>query len=662
MSDNQKNITANKTFELFCDIFEGREGSCAIKVTTAEGKTYMPYRDKKGNDIPLTPELSIKHMTGEVSLGMYPLDKNDKVKWFAVDFDGKKGNALQDAVSLKKELETKLGLNCWLERSQSGNGIHLWGFFEEKLMAADVRAVVSRYIPEFWIAPEKRTTSYDRMFPNQNSTSGGYGNLCALPLNGKDLVSKGNTAFIDDEGNPLPEQSKVLQQIFELRNKPIVIQNAVKTLPAIARERRSLPVLNAVPGGTKLMAPQGCAWLRNAYKRAEDLSEPEWYAAICQFAKVEQGDVLAHRFSKPYKGYSETETQKKFDHAKEENKPMTCQTVWEKFGDCGKRCAHLGVNHPWEIAKIPLYKLEEGNKGKVYSATEVADAGMKVVNEILGGKRVGVPWGYDLLDDYTEIRPRNLIVVAARQGIGKTAVMIDVSINGAERNIPQYIFSMEMGYEELAIRYLARLSGIPQTPIVTGRLSSAEIKQLQAAAETFKTLPIYIDDSTSDLDRMLDNAGELSYQNGKGVIWIDYLQLVRKKQGESKKEAVDRVVAGYKLMAKILDSPVVTLAQLNRGEEFAEGDDDLDSWLKDSGDIEQTADVIHYLRGQRGPGDIERRWRLHKERHRESGINFKFTLHQGIFKFVPEGFWNKRSLTEGDFTTDEPARDVFSEI
>lgn len=659
--ENGKKITANQLSETFYALFRGREESCAIKVTTAQGKTYMPYRDKSGRDIPFNPDLCIKHMTGELSLGVYPLDKDNCVYWAAVDFDGKKGNALEDAVKVKNSLETKLGLICWMERSQSGNGIHLWIFFEEKVKAVEIRALLRNHIEEFLVPPEKRKTSYDRVFPNQDFSSG-YGNLCALPLNGKDLVSKGRTAFIDDSGEPLAEQSILLLKIYESRNKTELLQEHLKTLPSIPTERKSLPVLNAVPGGTKLMAPQGCAWLRNAFKRAENLSEPEWYAAIGQFAKVEQGDILAHRFSSPYKGYSEPETQKKFEHAKEENKPMTCQTIWDRFGDCGKRCAHLGVNHPWEIAKVPLYKLDEGNKGKVYTSTETAVAGINVVEEILSGKRVGVPWGYDLLDDHTEIRPRNLIVVAARQGIGKTAAMIDVSVNGAERKIPQYIFSMEMGYEELALRYLARISGISQTAIVTGRLSSEEIKALHDAAEVFKTLPIFIDDSTSELDRMLDNVGELTYKNGRGVIWIDYLQLVRKKQGENKKEAVDRVVAGYKLMSKIVDSPVITLAQLNRSEEFAEGDDDLDSWLKDSGDIEQTADVIHYLRGQKGPGVIERRWRLHKERHRESGINFKFMLHQGIFKFQPEGYWAKRSVTEDDLGGLEPGRDAFAGI
>jgi TOTE conflict system primase-like protein/DnaB helicase-like protein len=643
----------NKLAEIMANLFQGREGSCAIKIMQQGRKSFITYRDKAGNDIPLTPELCEKHLKGEISLGSYPLDQEDKVKWAALDFDGKKGNALQDAVDIKTKLESA-GLICWLERSQSGNGIHLWLFFDKKISAKYVRAALAPHVPEFFIPIEKRQTSFDRLFPNQNESMGGYGNLCALPLNGE-LVKEGKTAFIDNQGKAFEDQKNALIKISDSLNKSEVLEEQGKKVSVLIPPKKYLPTTQAVPGGTKLLAPQGCAWLRSALKRADTLSEPEWYAALCQFAKVENGEVLAHRFSQPYPGYSYEETQKKFEQAKDANLPMSCENIWEKFGDCGKRCAHLGVKQPWQIAQTPLYKLDEGNKGKIHDSKDLSEAGRKIIQAIASGKRQGFAWGYDLLDDYTELRPRNLIIVAARQGMGKTAVMIDASVRGAERGIPQYMFSIEMGYEELSLRYIARLSGVDQTVLVTGKIGKDDRPLIDAATRRLEELPIYVDDSTRELDRMLDNAGELTYKNGTGVIWVDYLQLVRKKGNETKKDAVDRFVDGYKQMSKIIDSPVVALAQLNRGEEFAEGDDDLDSWLKDSGDIEQTADVIHYIRGSRGPGVIERRWRLHKERHRSSGYNFKFLLNQGIFRYEPVGFWNKRAVVDEMFdqTTDD---------
>ena len=628
------------------ELFNSRTDCYAIKSVVEGRKIYEPARDLDNKDLEFTIAVCQAHLLGDISIGCYPLDKQDLVKWVSLDFDGKRGNALTDAVLVKKNIERELGLFTWLERSQSGNGVHLWIFFSEKLSARVVRAVLSQYIPEFTTPVERRSTSFDRMFPNQDSAFGSYGNLCALPLNGKAAVKNGKTAFISETGETL-DSNKILQEILTKRNVIETVVNTAKTIK-IGPVKKNLPVLAQIPGGTKLLCPAGCAWLRKCLKNGPNLSEPEWYAALGQFGRVEQGDLLAHKFSEQYSGYTYDETQKKYEHAKVAP-AMSCETIWERFGDCGKRCSPLGVKAPWELAKVPLAKLEQDNKGKIHDAKDIAKIAKQVLDETTSGKRIGFAWGYNWLDDVTELRPRNLVVVAARQGIGKTAILIDASIRGAERGVPQYIFSIEMGYEELAIRYAARLTEIDHSLIATGKISAAEYKHVLQALDHFKTLPIFVDDSTRDQDRMLDNAGELIYKNGTGIIWVDYLQLVRKQNKESKKDAVDRVVDGYKQMAKILDAPVVTLAQLNRTEETTESSDDLDSWLKDSGDIEQTADVIHYIRGRRGPGLIDRRWRVHKERHRASGINLRFLFNQGIFKFDPQGYWD--NVDNGQFQT-----------
>lgn len=635
--------------QAFVELFEGRIGSYALRGMKPDGKKYyLPARDHDGKDEPFTPEVCTKHLNGEISIGSYPLDQNDEVKWASMDFDGKKGDSFKDAVVVKKNLE-KIGIISWLEISQSGKGTHLWVFFDKKISARKVRSILSQQIPEYSLPIEKRTSSFDRLFPHQDTAYGSYGNLCALPLNGEKLVKDGKTAFVSPEGELVKDQSSLVLEILNNRNKADYISTLFEKQPVkFTKPTRSLPVLQTIPGGTKLMAPQGCAWLRKAFKEGANLGEPEWYAALGQFAKVDQGEILAHKFSEAYPNYNPKETQSKFEHAKEANKPMSCATVWEKFGDCGKRCGHLGVNHPWELAKVPLQKMEEGNKGKIYDAKILADTALALTKEIASGKKLGFAWGYDILDDHTELRPRNFVVVAARQGMGKTAVMIDATVLGALRNIPQYVFSIEMGYEELSLRYLARLSGVDHSLIMTGKIGKSEWEAINKAYDVYHKLPIHIDDSTRELDRMLDNAGELVYKHGNGPIWIDYLQMVRKKNGESQKDAVDRVVDGYKQMSKIIDVPVVALAQLNRTEESTESEEDLDGWLKDSGNIEQTADVIHYIRGDRGPGVIYRRWRLHKERHRASGFNFRFKFNQGIFKFDAEGFWNKQSIMEGD--------------
>jgi len=637
--------TKSEVTRSMTQLFRGRGESYALKIMKANGKKFfIPHRDSNGQDLKLTEQVISDHLDGKISIGVYPLDTDNSVYWAAVDFDGKlHGDPVQDALKVKTEFNNKLGLISWLEKSQSGKGIHLWVFFKEKIQAKVVRRVLGSCIPEFNASREK-TTSYDRMFPAQDSSAGGYGNLCAIPLNGEALVSQGRTSFVDDKGEPYSNQSDIIIKAYEQRNNLAVLHEAFKKMPAIKTfDSNKVPTIKQIPGGTKLLCPQGCAWLRSCMSRSKTLPYPEWYAALTQFGKVEEGELLAHRFSEDHPDYDYNDTQKQFEHAVKANKPLLCTTVWEKFGDCGKRCDHLGVYSPWQIAKVPLARLDEGNKGKVYSGQEIGDLSIKLATDIAEGKRLGFTWGYDVLDDATELRPGNLIIVAARRSIGKTAWMVDVAAINARKGIPQLIFSIEMSVVEIGMRLLANLSAVDHTLITTGKLDENQWTKVLRAKDELDKLPIYIDDSTRDLDRMLDNAGEFVYKHGKGPVWVDYLQLIKKDARESKKEAVDKALDAYKQMSKILEVPIVNLAQMNRLEESSESEIELDQWLKDSGDIEQTADVIIYLRGERGPGTISRKVILHKDRHREAGISFKFNLHQNVFKFKPDGKWSPQA-------------------
>ncbi len=1353
------------------DLFRGRGNSYALKILKSDGKKFfIPHRDEKGTDLKLTDQVIADHLSGKISIGVYPLDTDDSVYWAAVDFDGKEqGDPVKDAHQVQEAFASKLGLISWMETSQSGKGVHLWVFFHKKVPAKIVRKVLGSCIPEYATQREK-ITSYDRMFPAQDSTNGGYGNLCAIPLNGKILVDQGRTAFIDSDGIPFTSQSDIILQAHGQRNDIQALVEANKKIPDIRKfDIKNSPTSKQIPGGTKLLCPQGCAWLRNCQDRVETLPYPEWYAALTQFTRVEEGEILAHRFSEGHPDYVPEDTSRQFQQALKADKPLLCTTIWEKFGDCfhstakvllasgetlsigdivrnkldvevmsfnileetlepkkilrwvqvfyknqgwrylsyvgakqgptigrenlckergafvtgnhniltkdgykqvdqltsiskiqtneiepnslqqqvivgallgdsslqkspserailkfghmykqtewlklktdslagisfserldkaykqtkeshrawsktsayfgdlykdwypehkkivprnikltpltlatwylddgtlsgrrlhlytlgfgledvrylqkclkeqqnvvarvrettkrqsyleisngrgedthhsfdrfmeiiaayvpesmryklpkfigydkkqtsvsnrnsktllddfdlrlwklgkavktsfrtpivlkatpkrptkmyclevadnhnfivrnmvvsncGKRCAHLGVQSPWQLAKVPLVKLDQGNKGKVYTGVQIADMSLELAKDAAEGKRTGFTWGYDTLDDATELRPGDLVIVAARRSIGKalangepvltpdgwvpieelsigdeviagdgtitkvigvfpqgerdlfevrfsddscvtvdenhlwltqtknertrgkkildtgkvrttkeilktiyiskknepnhsipvvkpvqhrtkilpidpytfgcwlgdgdgvgritgmkdifeqlslaganlgteqrdkrrpntltysilglsgvlqilklkgstsrtkfipddylygdinqrtellqglldtdgyissfgciqyyttstvladhvtelvrslgglvrrtgkfgkignkvhnwcwiltlyipreilpfrllrkkvrltlynhntrrfsrkliseitpvgtgkatciavshpdhlfvtkdhivthnTAWLVDAALNGAKNNIPQLIFSIEMSVVQIGLRMLANLSEVDHTLITTGKMNEEEWTAVLKAKEQLDSLPIFIDDSTRDLDRMLDNAGEFVYKHGKGPIWVDYLQLIRKATTESKKEAVDRALDMYKQMGKMLEVPVIPLAQMNRLEESSESDVELDQWLKDSGDIEQTADVIIYLRGERGPGTIPRKVILHKDRHREAGINFKFTLQQNIFKFKPAGNWSPQSAED----------------
>jgi hypothetical protein len=637
--------------ELMFELFQGRRSVYAIKKMGRDGKKlFVPARDDQGNDLELTVDVLVKHLSGEIAAGIYVLE-GEATRIAAIDFDGKRGDVLKDALEVQDKLLKTTGITTWLETSQSGNGMHLWAFFNQPIKATALRAVFGNCIPDFATPTNERKTSYDRLFPVQDRVyEGQYGSLVGLPMNGSKNVAEGKTAFVNREGKPDAKQSETLAQIAKRINQPEVIGEAIKKLPKVSRkDQANKPKHKPVPGGMKLLSPFGCDWLRTAYENAYELEEPQWFAALGQFAKLENGDLIAHQFSKPYKDYDFNTVQRKYEHEVKKDIPMKCTTIqkenWCK-GPC--TCQELGCTYPWELAKIPLSQLERSQSGIIYSAKDLAESAITVVKEVDAGNRIGFPWGYDILDDITELRPRNLVIVAARRSMGKTAIMIDASVRGAERGIPQYVFSLEMSAEDLALRYLARISGVDHTLLTVGGMGEEEWKKTNAAKLVLEQMPIYVDDSTRNAEKMLDKAGEMVYRYGQGCMWVDYLQLVQKQANESRKDAVDNAIYAYKNIAKIIDVPVTALAQFNRGEETYEGDDDLDSWLKDTGNIEQHSDVIHYIRGRHRPGVVIRRWIVHKERYRAAGMKLKFEFIQGLFRLEPVGKWSDAAENDGD--------------
>lgn len=660
----------NEVAEVMHQLFSGKRESYALRFMKADGKKqYMPARDETGRDLPFDVEACKQHLRGETSIGSYAFIGSDTIQWFVIDFDGKnRGNILEDALAVKQALLRNLSLTSWMEKSQSGKGIHLWIFFDQPIQAFKLQGAVSPYIPELKIPPPERKTSLDMYIPEATNRSGKYGQLCALPLNGPSLVKEGKMVFITDTGEPYPNQSELLFKILSLRNSTAAIEEIVAKMPTVMAPKYGTQKKQLLlAGGIKTFSKYGCNWLHRAFNNPNDVTEEEWHAALTQFTRLEDGEELAHIFSSGYDGYSKSATQRKYEQALAKSLPMKCSTVQNKVpGACGDRCVcqELNLEYPYQIAKVPIAKLAEAHRrGIVHTSKDLATTAIRITKDVAKGNRLGFPWGYDILDDATELRPKDLIIVAARRSVGKTAVMIDVSIRGAMRGIPQYLFSMEMSSEQLALRFLARVAEVDHTLITTGGLEDEDWEKIFEAEKELSKLPIYVDDFTRDADRVLDSAASMVFRHGPGVVWLDYLQLTRQVGRETRKETIDRSLLTYRLLANVLEVPFIALAQLNRMEEQAEGEDDLDSWLKDSGNIEQDADVIMYLRGKLGPGTIARKWRIHKERHRASGLNFKFDFDQRIFKLTPAGLWTAAGEEDGrmmfelgsdmDFLSDE---------
>ena len=209
----------------------------------------------------------------------------------------------------------------------------------------------------------------------------------------------------------------------------------------------------------------------------------------------------------------------------------------------------------------------------------------------------GVPTGFIDLDRMTAgLQPSDLIIIAGRPSMGKTALALNIAEHVAVDNgLPVAIFSMEMSSTQLAMRMLGSISRVDQHKMRTGRLSDKEWGQLSEAMGKLHETPIYIDEAGAlTALEVRARARRLKRQYSKlGLIVIDYIQLIAATaQGENRATEISEISRSLKAMAKELDVPVVALSQLNRALEQRPNKRPQMADLRESGAIEQDADVI----------------------------------------------------------------------
>lgn len=209
---------------LFRSLFRGRENVYARFWNNAatQKSSFAPvYRLNKQSE-PLNDNIIRKHLLGVEIIGVYPLLSDNKTYFLAIDFDER--NWLSESVKVCK-ISSELDLPCYLECSKSGNGSHIWFFFQDKVPAWKVRKV-GKYLLR--LVGVTNRGSFDRMFPSQDEHTGkGLGNLIALPLQGKSLTH-GNSSFIDEAGDPCPNQWEFLKSIQKISEVEIntVLRNS----------------------------------------------------------------------------------------------------------------------------------------------------------------------------------------------------------------------------------------------------------------------------------------------------------------------------------------------------------------------------------------------------------------------------------------------------
>lgn len=191
----------------------------------------------------------------------------------------------------------------------------------------------------------------------------------------------------------------------------------------------------------------------------------------------------------------------------------------------------------------------------------------------------------------------NLIILAARPAMGKTAVALDYAYYPAKNNIPIAFFSLEMTGKELAGRLMSKESGINSQKINNNLIDTYELTKLRSDCLTFKDLPLYIDDTPAlSITRLRSKALRMKREFNIKMIIIDYLQLMDGSDSkDSREQEISKISRGLKKLAKELDLPIIALSQLSRQVELRPSKKPQLSDLRDSGAIEQDADMVIFL-------------------------------------------------------------------
>ena len=216
------------------------------------------------------------------------------------------------------------------------------------------------------------------------------------------------------------------------------------------------------------------------------------------------------------------------------------------------------------------------------------------------GDITGIPTGFRDLDRLTAGFQRgDLIIVAARPSVGKTAFALNVAqAVGTQTTENVAIFSLEMGAEQLVMRMLCAEGNIDAQVLRTGALNSEDWRKLTMATGTLSRAGIYIDDSAGvRVSEIRAKCRRLKQEHGLGMILIDYLQLIQGSggAGQNRQQEVSEISRSLKALARELEVPVIALSQLSRGVEQRQDKRPMMSDLRESGSIEQDADIVAFL-------------------------------------------------------------------
>ncbi|MCU1405287.1 MAG: dnaB, partial [Glaciihabitans sp.] len=284
------------------------------------------------------------------------------------------------------------------------------------------------------------------------------------------------------------------------------------------------------------------------------------------------------------------------------------KAVLRRLVEAGTRIVQMGYASEGEVvdlvnnAQAEIYGVTGGVESEDYvPLSEAITAATDEIDAAAGrdGQMIGVPTGFADLDALTNgLHPGQLIILAARPAIGKSTLALDIArAASVHHDMPTIVFSLEMGRSEIAMRLLSAEASIPLQSMRKGTIHAQDWSTLASVRGRIADAPLYIDDSPNmTLVEIRAKCRRLKQKVGLRLVVIDYLQLMTSgKRVESRQQEVSEFSRALKLMAKELQVPVIALSQLNRGPEQRADKMPAISDLRESGSLEQDADMVILL-------------------------------------------------------------------